>query len=133
MNKKNILELVILLPNILSMLFYWFGDKANVMAISGKIILFNPITIICIIMYLIGIWTNNKYKNKICIFSLVGITLVEIYTIFTWYRYTITGTFDIKFAISNIKIFGIIGLLISILTIILYIIIQRKFKNTEKN
>ena len=133
MNKKTILELVILLPTILSMLFYWFGDKANVIAVSGKVILFNPITITCIIIYLIGTCTNNKRKNKICIFSLVGITLIEFYTIFTWYIYTITGTFNIKFAISNIKIWGIIGPLISIITIILYIIIQKKFKSGENH
>lgn len=133
MKNKSVLETIILLPTILSMLFFWFGDKANVMAVSGKIILFNPITIICIIIYLISIWIkNNKYRNKICIISLTGIVLIELYTTFTWYIYTITGTFNIKFAISNIKIFGIIGPLISMLTIILFIVIQRKFKNTEK-
>ena len=134
MKNKSILETILLLPTILSMLFYWFGDKANVIAISGKVILFNPITIICIITYLIGIWIdNNKYKNKICIISLAGIFLLELYTILTWYIYTITGTLNIKFAVSNIKFFGIIGPLIVLVTIILFIVMQRKFKNNEKD
>ena len=102
--KKSIILSGALILNIITMLFVWFGDRHYVSAILGIIVLKNPITLISIMLYLLAIWHDFKkigINKFLCVFSLMGIIGIEIYTTFTWYINTITGKFDFIFAINN--------------------------------
>lgn len=127
--KKSIILSGILILNIITMLFVWFGDRNYVSAILGIVVLKNPITLISIILYLLAVWYNFKkicINKFLCVLSLMGIVGTEIYTMFTWYINTITGKFDFIFAINNIRISAIIGIIVTIMMIPLSIKIKNE-------
>lgn len=61
MNKKMILSIVFIL-SLIPMLFSQYGTIKGVQEASGILNLTNPIGIIAIILYFIGVWVN--FKNE---------------------------------------------------------------------
>ena len=60
--KKKIVLTIVFLISLLPMLLNQYGGKKGVQEISGLINLFNPIGIISVVLFIIGVWVS--FKNK---------------------------------------------------------------------
>ena len=65
--KKKIILTIAFLISLLPMLLDQYGGMKGVQEISGLINLFNPIGIISVLLFIIGVWVSlkNKKINKI--------------------------------------------------------------------
>lgn len=121
--KKKTILTILLLINIVTMFLSWFGGARGVQEIKGTIVLFNPITLFCIVLFIVGIWYPfKKANNWICLLSMLGIISVEIYEFVFWHYMTITGEVDLLFSFNNTYSEFYVGLMIS-LSIFIYCVI----------
>ena len=127
--KKKIILTIAFLISLLPMLLNQYGGMKGVQEISGLINLFNPIGIISVLLFIIGVWVSlkNKKINKIFgALGTIGIVVSEIYEFFTWYIKNITG----KMSIQNSMEFAFpefyVGVVISLIMIFVYLCIDKK-------
>lgn len=82
---------VMLAANVILMFMPWFGGMKGVQEIRGTIVLIHPVTIICIVAVLAGIWIKQieKMRNYFIYSGFMGIIAVEVYKFITWYTQTI--------------------------------------------
>ncbi len=102
MEKKIILTIAFLI-SLLPMLLNQYGGMKGVQEISGLINLFNPIGIISVLLFIIGVWVSlkNKKINKILgALGTIGIVISEMYKFFTWHIMNITGKMSIHNSIG---------------------------------
>lgn len=134
MNKKMIFSIVFIL-SLIPMLFSQYGTIKGVQEASGILNLTNPIAIIAIILYFIGVWVNfkNEKINKYLSYAgMVGIILSELKNFLTWnypnpsYYYGIKNCFKMVFPMFYV------GLITSIFLIVIFRYIDRKFIKEEK-
>ena len=88
------------------MLLNQYGGMKGVQEISGLINLFNPIGIISVLLFIIGIWVSlkNKKINKIFVaLGTIGIVISEMYKFFTWHIMNITGKMSIHIIVSDLR------------------------------
>lgn len=129
--KKKIILSVLFIISLAPMLLNQYGSARGVQEISGLINLFNPIGIISTILFIIGIWIpfKNKRINKILGFiGVLGIVISEIYNFFTWHVKTITGEISFQNSINFVFPEFYIGLVISLVMVIAYIITEKVLK-----
>ena len=84
--KKKIILTIAFLISLLPMLLNQYGGMKGVQEISGLINLFNPIGIISVLLFIIGVWVSlkNKKINKILgALGTIGIVISEMYKFFT--------------------------------------------------
>lgn len=127
MTKRKLLTAFFII-SLLPMLMNQYGGMKGVQEVSGLINLINPIGIISVIMFFIGIcFLFDKRTGKImgCL-GTVGIVISEIYKFFTWHVMTITGEISLKNSIRFAFPEFYIGLAISILMVIVYIRVLKK-------
>ena len=128
MNKtKAILSIAVLISQI-PMFLSWFGGGRGVQEIKGTIVLFNPITIVCILIYFMGVWEvfkKRKVNTRISVIGLGGIILVEIYEFLTWHYMTVTGRISLKTSIRMAYPEFYLGLFLSIFMLVLYLYLIR--------
>lgn len=129
--KKKIILTIVFVISLLPMLLKQYGGMKGVQEISGLINLYNPIGIISVLFFIIGVWIPLKDKkiNKILGgLGVVGIVISEIYEFFTWHIMTITG----KMSIHNSFEFAFpefyVGLVISLIMIVVYFCIDKIVK-----
>lgn len=129
--KKKIKLTIAFLVSLLPMLLNQYGGKKGVQEISGLINLLNPIGIISVLLFIMGVWISfkNKKTNKILgALGTIGIVVSEIYQFFTWHIMNITGRMSIhnsiKFAFPEFYI----GLVISLIMIFYYFSIDKIVK-----
>lgn len=129
--KKKIILTIVFVISLLPMLLNQYGGMKGVQEISGLINLYNPIGIISVLFFIIGVWIPLKDKkiNKILGgLGVVGIVISEIYEFFTWHIMTITG----KMSIHNSFEFAFpefyVGLVISLIMIVVYFCIDKIVK-----
>lgn len=129
--KKKIILTIAFAISLLPMLLNQYGGMKGVQEISGLINLYNPIGIISILFFIIGIWVPFKNKKNNKIFGglgVVGIVIAEIYKFFTWHIMTITREISIhnsfKFAFPEFYV----GLIISLIMIVVYFCIDKIVK-----
>lgn len=129
--KKKIILTIAFAISLLPMLLKQYGGMKGVQEISGLINLYNPIGIISILFFIIGIWVPFKNKKINKIFGglgVVGIVIAEIYKFFTWHIMTITGEMSIhnsfEFAFPEFYV----GLIISLIMIVVYFCIGKIVK-----
>lgn len=130
MKKKLILTIAFLI-SLLPMLLNQYGEMKGVQEISGLINLFNPIGIISVLVFFLGVWASfeNKKINKILgILGTIGIVISEIYEFFTWHIMNITGKMSIQNSIEFAfpEFYG--GLVISLIMIFVYLCIDKIVK-----
>ena len=97
--KKKIILTIAFLISLLPMLLNQYGGMKGVQEISGLINLFNPIGIISVLLFIIGVWVSlkNKKINKILgALGTIGIVISEMYKFFTWHIMNITGKMSIQ-------------------------------------
>ncbi len=129
--KKKIILSVLFIISFAPMLLNQYGSARGVQEISGLINLFNPIGIISTILFIIGVWIpfKNKRINKILGFiGVLGIVISEIYNFFTWHVKTITGEISFQNSINFVFPEFYIGLVISLVMVIAYIITEKVLK-----
>lgn len=129
--KKKIMLSIAFIFSLLPMLLNQYGGGKGVQEISGLINLFNPIGIIAVLLFFIGVWISfkNAIVNRILsILGIIGIVFSEIYQFLTWHVLTITGEMSIKNSINFAFPEFYIGLIISLIMIVAYFIIDKKVK-----
>ena len=129
--KKKIILSVLFIISLAPMLLNQYGSARGVQEISGLINLFNPIGMISTILFIIGVWIpfKNKRINKILGFiGVLGIVISEIYNFFTWHVKTITGEISFQNSINFVFPEFYIGLVISLVMVIAYIITEKVLK-----
>lgn len=128
---KQVILTILFIMSLMPMLLYQFGGMRGVQEISGLIILLNPITIVSIILFFLGIWFKfkNKMTNKILGgIGVIGIVISEIYEFFTWYTIGITKDINLYNSINLAFPEFYIGLLISIIMVFIYFFIDKIIK-----
>ncbi len=129
--KKKIVLTIAYLISLLPMLLNQYGGMKGVQEISGLINLFNPIGVISVLLFIIGIWISfkNKKINKVFgALGTIGIVVSEIYEFFTWHIMTITGKISIHNSIEFAFPEFYIGLLFSLIMILIYFYIDKILK-----
>lgn len=128
---KRIILTILFIMSLLPMLLNQYGGLKGVQEISGLINLFNPIGILSVILFILGIWLplKNEMISKILGgIGVIGIVISEIYKYLTWYIQNITGEFNIHNSIEMAFPEFYIGLSISLIMIIIYFNIDKIIK-----
>ena len=130
MKKKIILSIAFVL-SLLPMLLNQYGGARGVQEISGLGNLFNPIGLVSVLLFIIGVWVsfkNVKVNKILSILGVVGIDISEIYQFLTWHILTITGEMSIQNSINFAFPEFYIGLAISLIMIVVYFVIDKFVK-----
>ena len=130
MKKKIILSIAFVL-SLLPMLLNQYGGARGVQEISGLGNLFNPIGLVSVLLFIIGVWVSFKDVkiNKILsILGVVGIVISEIYQFLTWHILTITGEMSLQNSINFAFPEFYIGLAISLIMVVAYFVIDKFVK-----
>ena len=130
MKKKLILSVAFAI-SLLPMLMNQYGGLKGVQEITGMINLINPIGVLSVISFFVGVWfpIGKSGINKILgALGVIGIVISEIYKFFTWHVMTITG----EISIQNIIQFAFpefyIGLAVSLIMVVAYFVINKVIK-----
>ncbi len=130
--KKKIILTITFLISLLPMLLNQYGGMKGVQEISGLINLFNPIGILSVLVFFVGVWAsfkNRKINKILSTLGTIGIVVSEIYEFFTWYIMNITGKMSIQNSIKFAFPEFYVGLVISLIMIFAYLFID----NLEAN
>lgn len=130
MKKKIILSIAFVL-SLLPMLLNQYGGARGIQEISGLGNLFNPIGLVSVLLFIIGVWVsfkNVKVNKILSILGVVGIVISEIYQFLTWHILTITGEMSIQNSINFAFPEFYIGLAISLIMIVVYFVIDKFVK-----
>ena len=126
--RKKIILTVAFLISLFPMLLNQYGGMKGVQEISVLINLFNPIGIISVLLFIVGVWVSFKHKkiNKILgTLGTIGIVVSEIYNFFTWHIMNITGKMSIHNSIEFVFPEFYVGLVISLIMIFVYLCIDK--------
>ena len=131
MKKKTILS-VAFVVSLLPMLMKQYGGKKGVQEITGLVNLLNPIGIIAVALFVIGVW--DPFKKEIVgkvlgALGVIGIVASEVYKFFTWHVLTITGELSLQHSIRFAFPEFYIGLAVSMAMVITYFIVVCKCKD----
>ena len=131
MNIKMSQTLMFLL-SLSPMLLSQYGGRRGVQEISGIINLINPIGIVAVLLFVIGVWIPFKERNVNTVLGalgVIGIVISEIYKFFTWHTMTITGEVSIYESVKLAFPEFYLGLCVSVVMVIAYFIIDKKVSN----
>ena len=98
MKKKIILSIAFLI-SLLPMLFNQYGGLKGVQEITGLINLLNPIGIVSVILFVLGVWFPFKKRvvsKSLGALGVIGIVVSEIYKFLTWHTLTVTGEVSLQ-------------------------------------
>lgn len=129
--KRKIILSILFIISLIPMLLNQYGGLKGVQEISGLINLLNPIGIISVLSFIIGVWVpfkNKKVRKILEICGVFGIVVSEIYKFLTWHVPNITGKISIQNSIEFAFPEFYIGLIVSIIMIIAYFVIDKKVR-----
>lgn len=132
MKKKSVLS-VSFVFSLLPMLLNQYGGRKGVQEITGLINLLNPIGIIAVALFVIGVWVPFKKEivgRILGAFGTIGIVVSEIYEFFTWHMMTITGKLSLQDSIRLAFPEFYFGLAVSLAMVVSYFIIDKQLSNT---
>lgn len=124
---KKVLSVAFLI-SLVPMLLNQYGGLKGVQEITGLINLFNPIGLISIILFIVGVWVPFKKTstNKLIgLLGTIGIVVSEVYKYFTWHVMTITGEISIQNSINFAFPEFYIGLAVSVIMVFAYCVIYK--------
>ena len=130
MKKKLILSVAFAI-SLLPMLMNQYGGLKGVQEITGMINLINPIGVLSVISFFVGVWLQigKSGINKILgALGVIGIVISEIYKFFTWHVMTITGEISIQNSIQFAFPEFYIGLAVSLIMVVAYFVINKVIK-----
>ena len=108
--KKKVILTIAFLISLLPMLLNQYGGMKGVQEISGLGNLFNPIGLVAVLLFIIGI------------------VISEIYQFLTWHILTITGEMSLQNSINFAFPEFYIGLAISLIMVVAYFVIDKFVK-----
>ena len=129
--KKKVILTIAFVISLLPMLLNQYGGMKGVQEISGLGNLFNPIGLVAVLLFIIGVWVSFKDVkiNKILsILGVVGIVISEIYQFLTWHILTITGEMSLQNSINFAFPEFYIGFAISLIMVVAYFVIDKFVK-----
>lgn len=129
--KKKVILTIAFVISLLPMLLNQYGGMKGVQEISGLGNLFNPIGLVAVLLFIIGVWVSFKDVkiNKILsILGVVGIVISEIYQFLTWHILTITGEMSLQNSINFAFPEFYIVLAISLIMVVAYFVIDKFVK-----
>ena len=133
MKKKIILSIAFSI-SLLPMFLNQYGGLKGVQEITGLINLLNPIGMVSVILFAVGVWFSFKEQvvgKSLGALGTIGIVVSEIYKFFTWHVMNITGEVSIHKSIRFAFPEFYIGLIISILMVVTYFVIDKKVSATS--
>ena len=133
MKKKIILSIAFSI-SLLPMFLNQYGGLKGVQEITGLINLLNPIGMVSVILFAVGVWFPFKEQvvgKRLGALGTIGIVVSEIYKFFTWHVMNITGEVSIRNSIRFAFPEFYIGLVISILMVSAYFVIAKKVSATS--
>ena len=133
MKKKIILSIAFII-SLLPMFLNQYGGLKGVQEITGLINLLNPIGMVSVILFAVGVWFPFKEQvvgKSLGVLGTIGIVVSEIYKFFTWHVMNITGEVSIYKSIRFAFPEFYIGLIISILMVVTYFVIDKKVSATS--
>lgn len=128
MKKKLILTAAFVI-SLAPMLLSQYGGMRGVQEINGLINLMNPVGLLALVLFLVGVWASFENKRTGWIMGLagtMGMVVSEIYNYFTWHVLTITGEISLENSIMLAYPEFYLGLVVSILMVVVYLLITRK-------
>ena len=131
MKKKTILS-ILFTVSLLPMLLNQYGGRRGVQEITGLVNLVNPIGIIAVALFVIGVWVPFKKEivgKVLGALGVIGIVASEVYKFFTWHVLTITGELSFQHSIRFAFPEFYIGLAVSMAMVITYFIVVCKCKD----
>ena len=131
MKKKTILS-ILFTVSLLPMLLNQYGGRRGVQEITGLVNLLNPIGIIAVALFVIGVWVPFKKEivgKVLGALGVIGIVASEVYKFFTWHVITITGELSFQHSIRFAFPEFYIGLAVSMAMVITYFIVVCKCKD----
>ena len=131
MKKKTILS-ILFTVSLLPMLLNQYGGRRGVQEITGLVNLLNPIGIIAVVLFVIGVWVPFKKEiigKVLGALGVIGIVAAEVYKFFTWHVLTITGELNFQHSIRFAFPEFYIGLAVSMAMVITYFIVVCKCKD----
>ena len=131
MKKKTILS-ILFTVSLLPMLLNQYGGRRGVQEITGLVNLLNPIGIIAVVLFVIGVWVPFKKEilgKVLGALGVIGIVASEVYKFFTWHVLTITGELSFQYSIRFAFPEFYIGLAVSMAMVITYFIVVCKCKD----
>ena len=131
MKKKTILS-ILFTVSLLPMLLNQYGGRRGVQEITGLVNLLNPIGIIAVALFVIGVWVPFKKEivgKVLGALGVIGIVASEVYKFFTWHVLTITGELSFQHSIRFAFPEFYIGLAVSMAIVITYFIVVCKCKD----
>ena len=134
MRKKMILTISFVI-SLLPMLLNQYGGLKGVQEITGLINLLNPIGIVSVFLFVVGVWIplKNKIISKVLgVLGTIGIVISEIYKFFTWHVMNITGKVSIQHSVRFAFPEFYIGLVVSFVMVVLYFIIDAYVKDAAQ-
>ena len=126
--KKKIILSVTFVISLLPMLMNQYGGMRGVQEITGMINLLNPLGIISVVLFVIGVWVSFKkpiINTVLGSLGTIGIVISEIYKFFTWHVMTITGEISIQNSIQLAFPEFYIGLTMSLIMVVVYFVIDK--------
>ena len=127
--KKKIKLTLMFALSLLPMVLSQYGGMRGIQEISGLINLTNPIGLLALVLFLVGVWAPFENKRTGWIMGLVGtvgMVVSEIYNYFTWHVLTITGEISLKNSILLAFPEFYLGLVVSVLMVVVYLLITKK-------
>lgn len=121
--------------SLLPMLLNQYGGLKGVQEITGLINLLNPIGIVSVFLFVVGVWIplKNKIISKVLgALGTIGIVISEIYKFFTWHVMNITGKISIQHSVRFAFPEFYIGLVVSFVMVVLYFIIDAYVKDAAQ-
>lgn len=127
--KNKIFLTIAFVVSLLPMLMNQYGGSKGVSEVSGMINLLNPLGIMSVILFIIGVWVPFRVQIINIVtgaLGTIGIVVSEVYNFFTWHVMTITGEVSIKNSVSLAFPEFYIGLVISLAMVVVYFIVCKK-------
>lgn len=124
--KKKITLTAAFMISLLPMLLNQYGGKKGVQEITGLVNLLNPIGILSVVLFVIGVWLPFKRQmigKLLGASGTLGMVLSEIYEFFTWHTMSITGEISIQNSIRFAFPEFYVGFVVSLAMVIAYFII----------
>ena len=128
MKKKLILTIAFVI-SLAPMLLSQYGGMRGVQEISGLLNLSSPIGMVALIAFIVGVWVpfqNEKTGWTFGLIGTIGMVLSEVYNYFTWHVLTITGEISLKNSIMLSFPEFYLGLVVSVLMVVVYLVITRR-------
>lgn len=132
--KRKIILSVAFIISLLPMFLNQYGGLKGVQEITGLINLLNPIGMVSVILFAVGVWFPFKkqvFGTNLGALGTIGIVVSEVYEFFTWHMMNVTGKVSmyssIRFAFPEFYM----GLVISILMVATYFFITKKVSTTS--